>query len=168
MVSKKEEECNVQTSLYCSGQTKYMAVTMLCWWAYLNKRLGDENWTKNFLSPNKCNSNSNSKSHEDRNVRRTRWTDETRSDGAGGSLTITATAPISPVSEERSLPSLAPRAILQICWCLHCSLYAEEVNTTNTHPHLTRNQITFLFKMKQWIQYPGQTNPGGRVQPFCK
>lgn len=92
----------------------------------MNKRLGDENWNKTFLNPNTCKSK---KSHEDRNVWRMRWMGGTRNER----LTITATAQISPASGARSLPSPAPRAIPQICWCLHCSLYAEETNTRDTH-----------------------------------
>lgn len=38
--------------------------------------------------------------------------------------TVTSRAPVTPVSEARSPPSPALRAIPRTCWCLRCSLCA--------------------------------------------
>lgn len=140
MVSRPREKCKkVPASLSCTGLAHFS-------WRLLvnvNKKKKKDFGERDAKRPLSPQSNVTTKKS---------WRGQECLGGRGGQRRREIGGRFSPASGERSLPSPTPQASPRICWCLRCSLCAEDGQ--QTHHTLTlclirdRPVIVFLI---EWI-----------------
>lgn len=141
MVSRPREKCKkVPASLSCTVLAQFSWRLLVNVNTKKKKKDFGERGAKRPLSPQ---SNVTTKKS---------WCGQECLRGPGGRRRREIVGRFSPASGERSLPSPTPQASPRICWCLHCSLCAED--RQQTHHMLTsgliRNRPVIVFLI-EWI-----------------